>query len=90
MLTSAQVRGREPQADGTGIVKVEYKGRVEELAADCVLVSVGRKPVLPKGFPGDVISGVVSQSIRAFRLQCLRFMPPVMLSDKCSAQVSRL
>ncbi|MGI6148294.1 MAG: dihydrolipoyl dehydrogenase [Firmicutes bacterium] len=54
VLTSAQVRGVEPQADGTGIVKVEYKGRVEELAADCVLVSVGRKPVLPKGFPGDV------------------------------------
>ncbi len=54
VLTSARVQQVVPQADGTGVVQVEYKGRVEEQSADCVLVSVGRKAVFPKGFPGAV------------------------------------
>ncbi len=54
VLTSAQVRRVIPQAEGTGIVEVDSRGKIEEITADCVLVSVGRKAVLPQGFPGEV------------------------------------
>lgn len=51
IMTAAQVRRVMDQGDGQGTVEVEYKGKVEELHTDCVLVSVGRRAVLPKGFP---------------------------------------
>lgn len=53
VLTSAQVKQADVDGDAVS-VKVEHKGRLEEFVVDQVLVSVGRKPVFPKGFPGEV------------------------------------
>lgn len=53
VLTSAQVKQASPGQDSV-VVAVEHKGKLEELSVDRVLVSVGRKAVLPKGFPGAV------------------------------------
>lgn len=52
VLTEAKVLGVER---GQGAqVTIEQKGRSVELAADLVLVCVGRRPVLPEGFPGEL------------------------------------
>lgn len=38
------------------VVQVTQKGRQREIEADRVLISVGRKPVVPEGFPGELNS----------------------------------
>lgn len=55
VLTGARVQGVE-RREGSVLVEVEQKGRLSELEADLVLVSVGRRAVLPQGFPGEVDS----------------------------------
>ncbi len=52
VLTEAKVVGIERGAQA--LVHVEQKGRAADLRADLVLVSVGRRPVLPPGFQGDL------------------------------------
>lgn len=54
VLTAAQVQGVVAQTDGSVTLQVQQKGKVQEITADRVLVSVGRRSVVPKGFPGEV------------------------------------
>ena len=52
VLTGAKVSGIERGEQA--LVTVEHKGRTSELAAELVLISVGRRPVLPQGFSGEL------------------------------------
>src|SRR5690606_2261137 len=51
VLTEAKVAGIERGAHAR--VTVEQKDRTAELEAELVLICVGRRPVLPDGFPGE-------------------------------------
>ena len=53
VLTGAKVESLRHEADHV-VVEVEQKGRAVEIETELVLVSVGRKAVLPQGFPGEV------------------------------------
>lgn len=53
VLTGAKVESIRHEADHV-VVEVEQKGRAVEIETELVLVSVGRKAVLPEGFPGEV------------------------------------
>jgi dihydrolipoamide dehydrogenase len=53
VLTGAKVEGLRHESDHV-VVEVDQKGRSMEIETELVLVSVGRKAVLPEGFPGDV------------------------------------
>lgn len=53
VLTSAKVQHLQRKSDHV-VVEVEQKGRTSLIETEVVLVSVGRQPVLPQGFPGEV------------------------------------
>lgn len=53
VLTGAKVESLRHEP-GHVVVEVDHKGKAVEIETDLVLVSVGRKPVLPEGFPADV------------------------------------
>jgi len=53
VLTGAKVENVRQEADHA-VVEVDHKGRSVEIETELVLVSVGRKPVVPQGFPGEV------------------------------------
>ncbi len=53
VLTGAKVKSLRREPDHV-VVEVEQKGRILEFETEVVLVSVGRKPVLPQGFPGEL------------------------------------
>lgn len=53
VLTGAKVQNMRHESDHV-VVEVEQKGKAAEIETDLVLVSVGRKPVLPEGFPAEV------------------------------------
>lgn len=53
VLTKARVGKVERTADGL-TVAIEQKGRERILEVDRILVSVGRKPVVPEGFPAEL------------------------------------
>ncbi|MCK9526807.1 MAG: dihydrolipoyl dehydrogenase [Limnochordia bacterium] len=53
VLTGAKVEKLRHESDHV-VVEVEQKGKAVEIETELVLVSVGRKPVLPEGFPAEV------------------------------------
>lgn len=55
VLTDARVA--ELVRDGDQVtVKVNHKGKEKELETERVLISIGRKPIIPQGFPGELTS----------------------------------
>ena len=53
MLNDAKVEKVRCEADHA-VVEVDHKGRSVEIETELVLVSVGRKAVVPQGFPGEI------------------------------------
>lgn len=53
VLAGTIVQNLSRQADKV-VLDLDQKGRLSQLEAERVLVAVGRKPVLPEGFPGQV------------------------------------
>ena len=53
VLTGSKVQNLHRGADQV-TVEVDQKGRTTEIETELVLVSVGRRPVLPANFPGEV------------------------------------
>lgn len=53
VLTGARVQGVE-EKDGKAILEVDQQGCISQLEVERVLVAVGRKPVLPGEFPGQI------------------------------------
>lgn len=55
VLTGAKVEALS-RADGPLLVEVSQKGRTRSLETERVLVAVGRRPLIPEGFPGELDS----------------------------------
>lgn len=53
VLTGASVQNLKRQ-DGQVVLSVERKGRTEEITTQRVLISVGRRPIIPEGFPAQL------------------------------------
>lgn len=53
VLTGAKVQNLRRESDRV-LVEVEQKGRLTEMETEAVLVSIGRRAVLPPGFPGEI------------------------------------
>src|SRR5690554_4444860 len=53
VLNDAKVEKVRCEADHA-VVEVDHKGRSVEIETELVLVSVGRKAVVPQGFPGEI------------------------------------
>lgn len=55
VLTSASV-DELVRGEDRVVVKVTQKGKEKEIEAERVLISIGRKPVVPEGYPGEITS----------------------------------
>ncbi|HHY15226.1 MAG TPA: FAD-dependent oxidoreductase [Firmicutes bacterium] len=53
VLTGAAVQNLKRQA-GQVVLEIERRGKREEITAERVLISVGRRPIIPRGFPGEL------------------------------------
>lgn len=55
VLTGTKVQ-KVRRNDEAVTLELEHKGRISEIEAELVLVSVGRRPILPANFPGELDS----------------------------------